>query len=51
MLALRGGRELLAIVPPGAPNDSIVLRDDYYPLSFSEEQRGRADAAVRAAAL
>jgi hypothetical protein len=51
VLALRGGRELLAIVRPGAPNDSIVLRDDYYPLAFSEEQRGRADAAVRAAAL
>jgi hypothetical protein len=38
-----------AIVPPEAPEQAIVLLEDFYPLVLSEAQRLTAKAALHAA--
>ncbi|MEY4546453.1 MAG: hypothetical protein RL685_2648 [Pseudomonadota bacterium] len=42
----RPGNWVLALVPPGAPDQSVLVLDDLSPLSLSPEQRQAAYAAV-----
>ena len=50
VLTLSGTTHLLALVPPNAPADAILLLRDYYPLSLNEVERQRVDAAFAASA-
>jgi len=47
VITLDGGTAVLAIVPPGAPDDAILLLSDFYPLDLGGAERTRAEAAVR----
>jgi hypothetical protein len=40
-------KSILALVPPDAPAQAIVLLRDYYPLAFDSSARLQADSAVK----
>jgi hypothetical protein len=45
-LTLRNGTSVLAIVPPDAPKQAILLLRDYYPLALADAERMQAETAV-----
>lgn len=48
-LTMAGDRFVLAIVPPQAPTQAILLLQNFYPFVFSEAQKLSAKAALEAA--
>src|SRR5262249_48649123 len=46
VVTLDGGSSVLALVPPGAPAEAILLLRDYYPLALGSSERRQAETAV-----
>jgi hypothetical protein len=47
VLTLDGGASVLAIVPPDAPEQAILLLSNFYPLKLGDQERRQAEQAVR----
>jgi hypothetical protein len=50
VLTVASDRFVLAIVPPQAPEQAILLLQNYYPFVFSDAQKLSAEAALQTAA-